>query len=433
MKFIATGDTIVTCPYTKNYEGYRELVDFIRSADVRMNNMECPLSTGPSRVSAFSGRPWMRGEPTLLDDIAEFGFNCYSFANNHSLDYFYDGLLSTLSAFEERGLPYAGAGRSLTEATRHCRTVTPNGTLAMVAVFSTYDTIALSAQAGDAKGSILPRPGVNMLRHRIRFSVTREQMDRLREIADAAKINSRLKNRLKLGSVKINEDTFPFGDMEFSVGEPGRTSEPNPYDMERLEAAVRAAVADADRTVVYLHSHESKGESDAEPDFYAETFARACIDWGADAVVGSGTHQAKGVEFYKGKPIFYCMGNFFFRPFDMPEYPNEWYDLYKMEKTLTPREAEQRRTKNGTIGLVTQRYCYRGLAPMIEWDDDGNLKTCAALAVGLGFDDAAETRGFPRVANEEDTQALFEQMKLLCEPYGTRVTLKDGLMHFSAE
>ena len=91
MKFIATGDTIVTCPYTRNYDGYRELADFIRTADVRMNNMESPLSEGPSPVSAFSGRPWMRGKPALLDEMADFGFNCYSFANNHSLDYFYDG------------------------------------------------------------------------------------------------------------------------------------------------------------------------------------------------------------------------------------------------------------------------------------------------------------------------------------------------------
>ncbi len=432
MKFIATGDTIVTCPYTRNYDGYRELAEFIRSADVRMNNMESPLSVGPSPVSAFSGRPWMRGKPELLDEMADFGFNCYSFANNHSLDYFYDGLISTLRAFEERGLPYAGAGRSLADATRHCKVQTPKGSLAFLAVMATNDIIARSAQAGDAKGNILPRPGVNLLRHRMRFTVTREQMDQLREIADAAKINSRLKNRLKLGSVVVNEDTFPFGDMEFSVGEPGRMTEPEGFDMERMEAAVRAAVRDADKTVVYLHSHESKGDSDAEPDWYAETFARACIDWGADAVIGSGTHQAKAVEFYKGKPIFYCMGNFFFRPFDMPEYPNEWYELYRMDKSLTPHEAEQRRTKNGTIGLVTQRYCYRGLAPVLEWDESGKLVTCAALAVGLGFDDPAETRGFPRIAGKEDTEALFEQMKLLCEPYGTKVTLEeDGLMHFA--
>ena len=424
MRLIATGDTIVTCPYTRNYDGYEELAALIRKGDVRMNNMESPLSEGPSPVSFMSGRPWMRSAPTLLDDLADFGFNCYSFANNHSLDYFYDGLLSTLRAFEERGLPYAGAGKSLQDASRACRTETPAGVLSMVAVNTTGE---LCTQAGDAKGTILPRPGVNFLRHRLRFAVTEEQMRALREIADDAKINSRLKNRVKLGSVTLDEKTFPFGDMEFTVGEPGRMTEPDPYDLERLEAAVRAAAASGGRTVVYVHSHESKGDSDAEPDFFVEAFARKAVEWGADAVLGSGTHQVKGVEIYQGKPIFYSMGNFIFRPFDMPEYPNEWYELYRMDKSLTPYEAERIRTKNGTRGLVTQPYCYRSIAPLIEWDDEGNVTKIAAIPLSLGFDDPEESRGFPRIADQKDADALCEQLRHLSEPYGTTVSLDEKL------
>ncbi|MBO4411594.1 MAG: CapA family protein [Lachnospiraceae bacterium] len=428
MRFIATGDTIVTCPYTKNYEGYEELASFVRAADVRMNNMEAPLCSGPSPVSAFSGRPWMRAPETLLDEMADFGFNCYSFANNHGLDYFYTGLQSTLEAFRARNLAFTGAGESLEEAAGHCRVETPNGSLALVAVTTTSDP---STIAGPARGSILPRPGVNLLRHRLKFTVTEEQMAALREIADAAKINSRLKYRLKLGSVALNDGIFPFGEMEFEVGEPGRMTVPNPYDMERLEKAVKAAVKDADRTVVYVHSHESKGDSDAEPDYFVETFARAAVDWGADAVVGSGTHQVKGMEFYRGKPIFYCMGNFFFRPFDMEEYPEEWYELYRMDRTLTPREAEMRRTKNGTIGLATRPYCFRGIAPVLEWDETGRLVTCAALPVGLGFNDHGPSHGFPRIADGNDRQALFEAMRELSAPYGTEVSLReDGLLRF---
>ena len=56
MKFVATGDTIVTCPYRRDYEGYEELAARIRSADVRMNNMETPLLDYWTIPSAFSGR-----------------------------------------------------------------------------------------------------------------------------------------------------------------------------------------------------------------------------------------------------------------------------------------------------------------------------------------------------------------------------------------
>lgn len=45
-----------------------------------------------------------------------------------------------------------------------------------------------------------------------------------------------------------------------------------------------------------------------------ETIARYrdFIDWGADAVIGSHPHCPQGWETYKGKPIFYSLGNFFF-------------------------------------------------------------------------------------------------------------------------
>lgn len=36
------------------------------------------------------------------------------------------------------------------------------------------------------------------------------------------------------------------------------------------------------------------------------------IDLGADAVIGSHPHVPQGVEYYKNKPIFYSLGNFFF-------------------------------------------------------------------------------------------------------------------------
>jgi poly-gamma-glutamate synthesis protein (capsule biosynthesis protein) len=40
-------------------------------------------------------------------------------------------------------------------------------------------------------------------------------------------------------------------------------------------------------------------------DYYVEEFAHRCIDAGADAVFGTGNHLLKGIEIYKGKPIFY--------------------------------------------------------------------------------------------------------------------------------
>nr|WP_318528309.1 CapA family protein [Mesorhizobium sp. ZC-5] len=49
-----------------------------------------------------------------------------------------------------------------------------------------------------------------------------------------------------------------------------------------------------------------------EPPDYQQSFARKMIDAGADAYVGHGPHLPRGIEIYKGRPIFYSLGNFFY-------------------------------------------------------------------------------------------------------------------------
>lgn len=428
LKFIATGDTIVTEYYTRNYDGYRELCDFIYTADVRFNNMETPLVDDWCTVSSFSGGHWLRSPTALLDELKDFGFNCYSFANNHNLDFFYDGMLSTLEAFEKRGLAYAGAGRNLAEATRHCKVETPKGSVSMLAFTTAFEP---SAAAGSSSGQIPGRPGVSVLRHKVKYFVTKEQLESLRQIADGSIVNGRLKNRQALGSVAVSDSVFPFDKLEFAVGEPGRMTYGNPYDIKRLEEAVKAAVADADHCVVYIHTHETKGESDAEPDYFVEEFARRAIDLGAKAIICSGTHQVKAVEIYKGVPIYYSIANFFFRPHDLTCYPLEWFEKYDLDTNLSIEEAENIRSKGGTRGLLTQPYNFQAIMPVIEWDEAGNCTKIAAMPISLGFD-TPETKGFPRLADKEVTDALYGKLTACCQSYGTKVTLgEDGMFYFS--
>lgn len=62
-----------------------------------------------------------------------------------------------------------------------------------------------------------------------------------------------------------------------------------------------------------------------------ETIARYrdFIDYGADGVIGSHPHCPQGWEEYKGKPIFYSLGNFFFNSKETPDYKAKephWYE-----------------------------------------------------------------------------------------------------------
>jgi poly-gamma-glutamate capsule biosynthesis protein CapA/YwtB (metallophosphatase superfamily) len=50
-----------------------------------------------------------------------------------------------------------------------------------------------------------------------------------------------------------------------------------------------------------------------EPLQYMTEIARAAIDAGADVVMGHGPHYSLPVELYKGRPIYYGLGNLCFK------------------------------------------------------------------------------------------------------------------------
>jgi hypothetical protein len=79
-------------------------------------------------------------------------------------------------------------------------------------------------------------------------------------------------------------------------------------------AAVKADVAAARRAgaqVVIVFPHWGT-EYDATPFAGQRKLAEAAIDAGADMVIGNHAHWAGAVEVYKGKPIWYALGNFVF-------------------------------------------------------------------------------------------------------------------------
>ncbi|MBI4703897.1 MAG: CapA family protein [Deltaproteobacteria bacterium] len=81
---------------------------------------------------------------------------------------------------------------------------------------------------------------------------------------------------------------------------------------ESLLAAVRAARAlrAVDAVLVSYHGGE---EYLAEPRERQERLLRAAIDAGADVVLGHHPHVVQRVDFYRGKPIFYSLGNLLMR------------------------------------------------------------------------------------------------------------------------
>ena len=91
-------------------------------------------------------------------------------------------------------------------------------------------------------------------------------------------------------------------------GHPGMLSSYE-VSVEPLLAQIAECHAQGEKVVVLIHWGI---ERDEMPQEYQRALAKRYIDAGADLVIGSHPHVLQGIEYYKGKPIFYSLGNFVF-------------------------------------------------------------------------------------------------------------------------
>lgn len=81
------------------------------------------------------------------------------------------------------------------------------------------------------------------------------------------------------------------------------------YDSEQYVKAIKQAKQKADYVIAYVHwGTEYSTELEAAQLRQGKEYINA----GADAVVGAHTHCLQGVGYYKGAPIIYSLGNFWF-------------------------------------------------------------------------------------------------------------------------
>lgn len=78
---------------------------------------------------------------------------------------------------------------------------------------------------------------------------------------------------------------------------------------EALLEEIRVQKQAGKLTAVYVHWGI---ERDEKPQEYQRAMAKQYIDAGADIVIGSHPHVLQGIEYYRGKPIVYSLGNFVF-------------------------------------------------------------------------------------------------------------------------
>ncbi len=414
----SVGDAIHTSDMPSDYN-IKPIKNIVESADIRLFNLEYVLSESPAYGSTYCGGTWLAAKTDSLDDLLEYGFNGCSFANNHTMDYSYDGMFSTLEAVRSRNLPVSGAGKDLIEASDYAVIDAPNGKCALISICSTFND---AARAGNPSDTVPGRPGLNPLRFSTVYEITEEHMKALKEMSAGTKIDGR-RNRSRAGGYTPMppDGCFGFGEYNFRISEvEGKTSKANARDVERTTDSIKKALIECDYVVVNVHSHEIKGDTDDTPDDFMAEFSRKCIDAGASAVIGTGTHQLKPIEIYKGKPIFYSIGNFIFQSDEVFCMPEDFREKYKLDKGLSPTQMVAARAALGNGGLHADAANFRSLIPYITYDESKvtDIK-CYMLKLN-------EDNGMPYLADFDEQKIIFDYMCERCKPYGTEIVLNDG-------
>ena len=416
----SVGDSILMEKFPEKYN-FDRIKNILEKADVKLFNLENVVSNNVLFGSSFCGGTWLLAKEETLDEVLRFGFNGCSFANNHTMDYSYDGLFDTLSALHRRNIPISGAGKDLSEASSYKVIQTNSGKCAIISICSSFTD---AARAGNESEQVKGRPGLNPLRYSIEYRINKEHMQALREISEATYIDGR-RNRSRLSGYTPMPPAgcFGFGEYNFKECEQeGKFSKVNVNDMQRTENTIKKALEECENVVITVHSHEIKHDTDDEPDDFLVEFARKCIDAGASAVIGTGTHQLKAVEIYNGKPIFYSIGNFIFQNDKVFCLPEDFREKYKMPNGLNAREMIERRSRLCNGGLHADVNNFRSLMPFMTFED-GKLVNLKLYPIRLDMESA-----LPDLADKEETKKIYDYLLERNKQFNTKMQLNDGFI-----
>jgi poly-gamma-glutamate capsule biosynthesis protein CapA/YwtB (metallophosphatase superfamily) len=265
-KLILTGD-VNLMNVTDPQEPFRKVRDALNAADVVFGNLECCLHLPPLRHShaneGFFADPAVGGEALKLAGLHSVGI-----ANN--VNYGAGNIAASIARLDQIGVLHTGAGPDLAAA-RAPAIVERNGLkVGFLQRSSVYWPTDHEARA-DA-------PGIAVLRGHTAYHVP---MGRTHAGIPPA-------NRPGVAPTVIT-----WADPAY-LAEFGQ-------DIAALRPRVDILVASC---------HWGLGR---EPLQYMTEIGRAAIDAGADVVMGHGPHDLLPVELYRGRPIYYGLGNLCFR------------------------------------------------------------------------------------------------------------------------
>ena len=386
---------------------FEPLRRLLSGADAAITNLETLFHD----YESFNVPPGvMRSDPALAQDLAWAGFDIVARANNHAGDYGASGIAQTTRALTAARILSAGVGRDLAEARAPAFFGGRNVSVGLVSAAATVDA---PAPASERRGPIPARPGIAPLRHTTTYVLSPERMRAVRSAAREIGI-----------PMSAREDALNAFDRSFIVGPtPGISTVPVPGDLDALTASLRSARARSGCLIFSLHAHEGQESDRFAPAEFVITAARAAIEAGADAVFGHGPHVLRGIEIWRGRPIFYSLGNFVFEYDQIRELPFDEYERLGLPQTARVSDFYDRQENFGKYSYPAERETWESVIAILH--GRGNrLESVELRPITLGFGQPRGSRGAPRLAQPAAARKILEDLVRLSRPYGTGIEIR---------
>jgi len=419
----SVGDVIIVRPASRlNDPGLQSAIKVIHDSDVGFGNFESLIRDERTFEGPLAGS--MVGTKEVAADLKAMGFTLMNRAGNHLMDSGPEGIFETARLMDEAGLVYAGYGRNLDEARAPRFAETPKGRIGLVGMYSEIaggqSRVAATARAGITGG----RPGLNAVNLTRAIAVTPEHLALLKRVKDGVFAHrTEYTNPVRPPTGDSDTSVELFGTLYKAGSRPGElTYAMNTRDLQENLRSIKNGKQYSDFMIATIHAHQ--GDSilqsflfeDHPPDFLVE-LAHAAIDNGADAFVGHGPHILRGIEIYKGKPIFYDLGEFF----------REWD--WSCDCNVSPN-GDVTQAENVVRGLEA-----RGVVEPINYEsaialstfDHGALRDVRIYPIWGRHDGPLSRRGLPMTAPPEIAQRILRRLQTLSAPLGTTIAIEGNV------
>lgn len=416
-------------------ESVQSILSVLQSADLAFGNCETLFHdyVGPETYPAVeAGWSYMRSPPSMAAEIRALGFGLMGTANNHMLDYSYGGMFSTHASLDAAGIAHGGSGRDLGAA--RCPAYANAGHL-RVGVVSMATSFAPWARAGEPHEGTPGRPGVNPLR--VHFRADSAAMQQIVEL------NTALGNwvaRIGEGEWQVNPPGLHHSVTRYILSDrPGLGMVLDAGDVAGNLRTIRSAKSQADIVIAHIHNHEwDQARGTAYPADFMTNFGRQAIDAGADIVFAQGSHAPlRGIELYKGKPVFYDTGDLFSMSNTVTRFPRDFYTRHESEirlpyEEVLPADGIKARAlyhlpmTTNPPGGYQQGRGRAGIVPVLTYG--GTQLQRVELHPFLHHHDTVGERGLPYRPDDAGAAKVLGDLQALSEPFGSaRIRVEGGI------